>query len=208
MLCLAACAVLLAFERAAFRPGIWLSKVVASSAFLGAAWAAGASDSGYGRLVLLALGFSWLGDLLLLPQGRTRWFLLGMIGFILAHAAYGAAFLSLSFSPVAFLAGAVVSVAAGIWTYRWLSPHLAGVFRVAVPAYIAIIAAMFAMAVSATAVTGQFAMTAGAAAFALSDLSVAHGHFVRPSWAVKAWGLPLYYGAQLVLGCSVSTLPR
>lgn len=182
--------------------------MVASSAFLGAALAAGALSSGYGRWAFLALGFSWLGDLLLLSQGRTRLFLLGMVGFILAHAAYGAAFLSLAFSPGAFVAGAVVSGAAGVWTYRWLAPHLTGVFRVAVPAYIAIISAMLALAVSATAATDQMAMTVGAAAFALSDLSVAHGHFVRPSWTAKAWGLPLYYTAQLVLAGSVSTAFR
>jgi len=177
--------------------------MVASSAFLGAAWAAGAFTSDYGRLILLGLGFSWLGDLLLLSQGRTRLFLLGMFGFILAHAAYGAGFLSLAFSPVAALVAAAGSAAAGYGTYRWLAPHLTGVFRVAVPVYIAIIAAMLALAVSATAATGQMAMTAGAAAFALSDLSVAQGHFVRPSWAAKAWGLPLYYAAQLVLAGSV-----
>jgi uncharacterized membrane protein YhhN len=125
-----------------------------------------------------------------------------MVGFILAHATYGAAFLALGFSPVACLAGAVVSGAAGFWTYRWLAPHLAGVFRAAVPAYIAVIAAMLALAVSATAATGQVAMAAGAAAFALSDLSVARGHFIRSSWAAKAWGLPLYYAAQLVLAGS------
>ena len=182
--------------------------MVASSALLGAAWAAGAFTSGYGRLILLALGLSWLGDLLLLPQGRKPLFLLGMLGFILAHATYGAAFLSLAFSPVACLAGAAVSGAAGYWTYRWLAPHLAGVFRVAVPAYLAVIAAMLALAVSATAATGQVAMASGAAAFALSDLSVARGRFIRPSWAAKAWGLPLYYAAQLALAGSVRLVAR
>jgi uncharacterized membrane protein YhhN len=187
----------------AFRPGIWVSKVVASSAFLAAAWAAGALTSGYGRLILLGLGFSWLGDLLLLPRGRKSLFLLGMLGFILAHAAYGAAFLTLGFSTVGFLAGAVASAAAAYWTHRWLAPHLTGVFRAAVPAYLAVIAAMLALAVSATAATGQAAMAVGAAAFALSDLSVAYGRFIRPRWIAKAWGLPLYYAAQLVLAGSV-----
>jgi uncharacterized membrane protein YhhN len=182
--------------------------MVASSAFLGAAWAAGAFTSGYGRWVFLALGFSLLGDLLLLARGRKSLFLLGMLGFIVARAAYGAAFLTLEFSPVGFLAGAAVSGAAAYWTHRWLAPHLTGVFRAAVPAYLAVIAAMLALAVSAAAATGHAAMVVGASAFALSDLSVARGRFIGHSWAVKAWGLPLYYGAQLVLGCSVSTLPR
>ena len=46
-------------------------------------------------------------------------------------------------------------------------------------------------------------MAVGAAAFALSDLSVAYGRFIRPRWTAKAWGLPLYYAAQLVLAGSV-----
>ena len=43
----------------------------------------------------------------------------------------------------------------------------------------------------------------GALAFYLSDLSVARDRFVRPAFVNRAWGLPLYYGAQFVLAATV-----
>jgi hypothetical protein len=39
----------------------------------------------------------------------------------------------------------------------------------------------------------------GALAFAASDVSVARDRFVRPEFVNRAWGLPLYYAAQLLL---------
>ena len=43
----------------------------------------------------------------------------------------------------------------------------------------------------------------GAFAFYLSDLAVARQRFVVKSFTNKAWGLPLYFGAQLVLAWTV-----
>lgn len=43
------------------------------------------------RLVLLALAFSWLGDVLLLGDGDA-WFLAGLVGFLLAQLTYIVAF--------------------------------------------------------------------------------------------------------------------
>ena len=45
-------------------------------------------------------------------------------------------------------------------------------------------------------------------AFALSDLSVARDRFVRPGFANAAWGLPLYFAAQLVIASSVARVAR
>ncbi len=39
------------------------------------------------RLVLIALGFSWLGDVLLLGDGEV-WFIAGLLGFLLAQITY------------------------------------------------------------------------------------------------------------------------
>lgn len=39
----------------------------------------------------------------------------------------------------------------------------------------------------------------GAALFAASDIFVARDRFAAPGWRNRAAGLPLYYGAQLVL---------
>jgi hypothetical protein len=39
----------------------------------------------------------------------------------------------------------------------------------------------------------------GALAFTASDVSVARDRFVQPAFHNRAWGLPLYFGAQLLL---------
>jgi uncharacterized membrane protein YhhN len=48
------------------------------------------------------------------------------------------------------------------------------------------------------------ALAAGAIAFYLSDFSVARDRFVVHEFFNRLWGLPLYYGAQLLLGCSAA----
>ena len=66
-------------------------KMIASTAFVGVAAISGAFQSRYGRIVVIALLFSWLGDLLL--TGETeRHFLFGLVSFLLAHVAYVIAF--------------------------------------------------------------------------------------------------------------------
>jgi hypothetical protein len=40
--------------------------------------------------------------------------------------------------------------------------------------------------------------------FYVSDLAVARQRFVAQSWTNKLWGLPLYFGAQLVLAATVA----
>jgi hypothetical protein len=42
----------------------------------------------------------------------------------------------------------------------------------------------------------------GALAFTASDVSVARDRFVREDFFNRAWGLPLYYCAQLLLALS------
>jgi len=44
----------------------------------------------------------------------------------------------------------------------------------------------------------------GAAAFYVSDLAVARDHFVVRGFTNKLWGLPLYFGAQLLLAWTVA----
>src|SRR5262245_33864792 len=90
----AAVALLLAAEYRGWRAGIWLAKPLASTLFLVAAWHYGAADSRYGRLVLVALALSWLGDVLLIPENRPGVFRAGVVAFGLAHVAYIAAFVT------------------------------------------------------------------------------------------------------------------
>jgi hypothetical protein len=50
------------------------------------------------------------------------------------------------------------------------------------------------------------AVMAAAVAFYLSDVSVARDRFVAPGFDNRIWGLPLYYGAQLLFALSTGWL--
>ena len=64
---------------------------------------------------------------------------------------------------------------------------------------------MCALAVGLSTASGAWIYGVGALAFAASDLSVARDRFVASSLVNKAWGLPVYYVAQLLLAWSVAT---
>ena len=66
---------------------------------------------------------------------------------------------------------------------------------------------MCVLSLSAVAAGAPPTLALGALAFAASDVSVARERFVAPAFANGAWGLPLYFAAQLVLAGSVAQLP-
>jgi len=184
------------------RWGIYTCKPLASLGFLGAALAAGAADSLYGRAVLAALVLSWIGDVLLMSS-RSAVFLAGLGAFLLAHVAFGAAF-CLRGEAWPWTAGALaLLILPAAAVSRWLRPHLPPEMRVPVHAYIAVITGMLALAVGTAAAGSSILILVGALAFYLSDLSVANDRFVRPGFLNRLWGLPLYYAAQLYLAASV-----
>ena len=82
--------------------------------------------------------------------------------------------------------------------------------RIPVYAYIAVISTMVVFAVATRAHdpgppdehTGAV-IVAGAFLFYLSDLAVARDRFVAPGFWNRAWGLPFYYGGQIVLALTV-----
>ena len=91
-------------------------------------------------------------------------------------------------------------LAALAWrVYRWLVPGVPRQLKPAVGAYCVVITTMVAIAVGTTVATGDARVAIGAVMFFVSDLSVARDKFVAPGFANRAWGLPLYYAAQLVL---------
>lgn len=197
----AAVALLLAAEYRGWRAGIWLAKPLASAIFGVAAWQKRAFDSRYGRLVLVALALSWLGDVLLIPENRPRVFRAGIGAFGLAHLAYVAAFLARGLDPVRMaLAAALAALALGV-AARWLRPHVPGELRVPVYAYMGILSAMLVAAAGASGADPR--IFAGAGLFYLSDFAVARDRFAAPGFANACVGLPLYYAAQLVLAFSV-----
>jgi uncharacterized membrane protein YhhN len=204
--CLVACLALVLAEHRDWSRAKAAFKVLASTAFVVLAWQLGATASAYGRLMLLALGLSWVGDVLLLSS-RDRFFLPGIAAFLLAHVVFAIAFARhpLSVDGLA-LAIAGMSVV-GLLVVRWLWRHLAAFYRIAVSAYVGAIVAMCSVAIAVGAASGAWLLASGALAFAVSDVSVARDRFVAPGFVNRAWGLPLYYAAQVVLAWSVAAPP-
>lgn len=198
----AAVAALLVSEWLGFRAGIWIAKPLSSTGFLGAALAAGALDSPYGQLVLGALVFSWLGDVLLIPHDPKS-FLAGLGAFLLGHVAFAVAFLSRGVAPLAVVLAGVALFLPMRHVLRWLGPHLPSTMVLPVRAYVTVISAMVMCAAGANAAGHPGTILAGAVAFAVSDVAVARQQFVEKTITNKLWGLPLYYGAQLVLASTV-----
>ena len=202
VVCLAAAAALVWAEWRDRRMACALFKIIASTAFVLVAWRLDATESLYGRLILSALALSWVGDVLLL-SARPRLFLAGIGAFLLAHVTFAVAFAQRPVSALGLGIALVAMSALGVVVLRWLWPHLSAFFRVAVGAYVAAIVAMCAFAIAVGAASGAWGIAAGAIAFAASDISVARDRFVHPGIANRAWGLPVYYAAQLVLASSV-----
>ena len=71
--------------------------------------------------------------------------------------------------------------------------------RLPVVAYVIVITAMVAAAVGTALRTEAWLLLVGAAAFYLSDLSVARDRFVASGFGNRLWGLPLYFFAQMLL---------
>ena len=76
--------------------------------------------------------------------------------------------------------------------------------RVPVYAYVSVITVMVVLAVGTVAAHGGANILVGALMFYFSDLAVARERFVEHTFTNKAWGLPLYFGGQLVLALSVA----
>lgn len=183
------------------RLGVWLSKPIAATAFVVAALSQGVPETGYGRWVVVALALSWWGDVLLIPKSQ-RVFLAGILAFLSAHLAYGVAFavrgLSLGWTLAAAAALALPAIGLGKYFVARAPAQLKG----AVFAYVGVLSGMVALALGAYGRGGDARIPIAAIAFYFSDVSVALNRFVKPSPFHRAWGTPLYFGAQLVFAAT------
>jgi uncharacterized membrane protein YhhN len=202
VLCSLAVGGLLVAEYRGSRAGEWLAKPVASAAFIWLGLASGAMASGYGRLVLLGLVLCLLGDVLLIPREKPAIFRAGLFAFLAGHLAYGVAFLTRPLAPAGVLVGGLL-LGLTVWrVLRRLRPSLPANMAGPVRLYMAIIAAMAALACGVTAAGGPWAVAVGALMFTASDVFVARNRFEKRRFVNRAWGLPLYYGAQLLLAAT------
>lgn len=175
-----------------------ISKTLASLGFLGAALAQGALSTGPGAVLFAGLVLSLLGDVFLLGRSNKA-FLAGLGSFLLAHVTFGISFGMRPLATSGLLFAAVPLVALLVFVRGWLMPHVKGPMRGPVVVYILAIAAMVALAAGAAFGGDTGWLLVGAVMFLISDLAVARDRFIAPGVSNRLWGLPLYYGAQLVL---------
>ena len=158
------------------------------------------------KLLMLALYFSAIGDLLLDvrrlgPLGPVQLFLLGLISFLVAHLFYVAMFVrerSAAISMTRKVASAVVVVVAVI-SLRVLWPTLEEM-RVPVLAYSAVLTAMAIMAQRSR--FGKV-VAIGALLFFASDTMLAMSIFGHPFGGARVLVWVTYYAAQVMIAGGV-----
>jgi uncharacterized membrane protein YhhN len=185
------------------RTAEWIIKPLAALTFIAAGYLLGALETTWGTILFVGLLFAALGDVLLIPKGK-RTFLFGLVAFLLGHVAYAVAFFVRGVAWSWTLGATVALIAVSVPVLRWLWPHVEKKMQIPVAAYIAVITSMVALALGTFGARGGWCVVIGAIGFYLSDLAVARERFVKHEFLNRLWGLPLYFGAQLVLAASVT----
>lgn len=180
------------------------AKVAASCGFLWTAWAAGALEAGvFGAWIFIGLVFGWFGDVFLLARDSKRLFMAGLVSFLLGHLAYVVAIAAHGFSIIGMGAALVVLLAGGAQFRSWLGPNVTGAMRWGVVAYIGVISVMLAAGLSTYGREGFWVLMPASVLFYLSDIGVALDRFKPGPRPAYRWGLPLYYGGQLLFAWSI-----
>lgn len=162
----------------------------------------------YDGLMLAGLLFSLLGDLALVWSQRRKPFLLGLAAFLIAQVVYTVAFSLANGFSLADLAVFAAALAIPLAGCRFLAIDL-GRMKTAVIAYVLVISAMLAKAVSSLYLGGITApavglVVVGAALFFASDAILAlHKFQRRPRAWYRAANLLTYYIGQMLLAASL-----
>jgi alkylglycerol monooxygenase len=152
------------------------------------------------RLLLAALVFSLAGDVWLMLPGN--YFIPGLASFLVAHVFYIALLRQgQGWFPNRRALGIVAAVGAGMYAIVW--PGLGDpVLKMAVAAYVTVIACMAAQALGRASMVGDSAsrwVAAGACVFMVSDSLIAINKFVAPVPLAPLWILATYYLAQMLI---------
>jgi uncharacterized membrane protein YhhN len=182
---------------------VYLFKPLTTLLVLSIAMAARGTTRRYQGAVVAGLGFSLVGDaMLMLPGDR---FVAGLAAFLVAHLAYLAAFTDrvgvrvFAWPTVAYLA-AGGSVLALLWDRL-------GAMRLPVLAYMLVIMAMAAQAAGRALrlrTPSSWAAAAGAAVFVVSDASLAVDRFRGAFPFAGVLVMTTYVAAQLLIASSAN----
>ena len=192
---------------------LW-TKLIASLLFLSVAVSAFLilhTNADYAIWVIVALCLGLIGDVLLVFADNLKFFILGLVSFLLGQVCYAIVFARfVGFSWIDAVVYAVV-IGATLIAYSRAKLDL-GKMKIPVLVYVLVIAFMFVMAVSTIYKSGFSSaavglIVAGAALFAMSDIVLAFVRFGRsPHRSLRAVNLSTYYFAQILLALSVTAV--
>lgn len=151
-------------------------------------------------LLLAALSASLAGDVLLMLA--PRFFVPGLVAFLLAHLAYIALFsLGVGLMPRRGPLQLTLAIGVAMYGFLWLG-GLPATLRLPVGVYVLVIACMAAQALGRAAVLGDAParwVAAGSCLFMVSDALLATNRFVWPLPLASLWVLSSYYAAQILI---------
>ncbi|HEX7538636.1 MAG TPA: lysoplasmalogenase [Dermatophilaceae bacterium] len=186
---------------AVYRQSARLERVAKPLVMVALGWLAltmGAADDQVGRLVLVAVALSLVGDVFLLSKATVA-FPGGLVAFLLAHLAYVLAFLVLGFEPWWALIGLVVVVVLSLTSGRRIvraAGHEGGAaLGAGVAAYLLVISAMVVTASG----TARPLVLLGALAFLLSDTVLALDRFAGQRAHARMVVIVTYHVGQVLM---------
>ncbi len=155
--------------------------------------------------MVVALCLSVIGDYFMAHKGaRTAWYIAGIAGFLLAHAAFiwyaGQRFQG---SPRIWIAGAALLVMLGLYLVKRVLPHVKVTpMRVAVSLYalVSIVSVVAAAGMKGKPLEALF-YTLGIMLIAFSDTMIAENDFVRNKDAF-VYIMPSYYLCHICVAAS------
>ncbi|HSV55252.1 MAG TPA: lysoplasmalogenase family protein [Burkholderiaceae bacterium] len=157
----------------------------------------------FDALLMAALAFSLAGDCFLMFPG---FFIPGLVSFLIAHLFYIALFKQgQAWFPSR--RALIITMGLGAAMYAFLFDGLNPVLKIAVAAYVVVIALMAAQAIGRAVVLRDKAsvlVAVGAAFFMLSDSLLATNKFALPLPMAQFWVLATYYVAQLLIVCNAN----
>ena len=158
-------------------------------------------------LLLLALFWGWVGDVLLIKKDRRLFLKLGLLAFLLGHIAYITVFLlhTPAFPRVMLSTGIVFAyILFGVGMFRSLRPGL-GRMLMPVGVYIFVISCMSATALFFAISNGQHAWWSftGSLLFVFSDSVLAFQLFRTPFKYGRLIVMASYIPAQLLLASGI-----
>lgn len=160
------------------------------------AWLSTCPATAYRRWIMIGLGFSVLGDILLaIPRDL---FVFGLAAFLCAHLAYLRGYCGLTLRPALPALAFAVLVGGGLFSL--LASHGLGPLLIPVALYALAIGAMLWRALACGGVAAL-----GACAFVFSDSLIGNDRFVSPFAAAQYLIILLYWLGQWLIATSASS---